>query len=670
MSADDLQNDTANENKEEEDPLDAYMKSLDASTNTAAANNNKAGRLDLDNEDEATSHWKTSDETKKKGANDDEDNGGEVDEDGFVKRSAVAKRALHQTFHKAGAKKGGDDSGDDNNDKIRSKQVDIQLEQVNHQQMNYEPFEKVFWKPPTPTLDSSNNNQHFSWRQQHGITLQPPQYQNQFAPIYDFLELKGEVMEDVLLDHIRKSGYHHPTPVQAQTLPIALGGHDALITAPTGSGKTLAYVWPMIVHVCAQHHLQANETGPIGLILVPTRELAQQVQKHVQSMIQPMQGTSLTIIGGMGKYPLVQHLKQKGGVEIVVATPGRLLDVLATKQQQQQQQNSSKNKTKGLSLERTTMVVLDECDRLLHMGFVSQITQILQNIRPDRQTLMLSATMSRRIETVAKQWLSGDGGNNESGIGHSATTTNDYVRIAVGRTGQASLHVQQHVMVVPHEAAKLAWLQQMLPILCGVGRTLVFSATKDGCEKLANQLVSHLGDDITCVTLHGDKHQSDRNAALRKFIKKQKVVLIATDVASRGLDIPQVTTVVNYDPPKNLDVHVHRVGRAGRLSTSKNGQEEQQPKEGAAYTLLRKPRDADIGHVLLGAFEREDRPVPEELRELAKLSRHRRGGDGSDAPSQQSRSRWNKSGLGSNEGSYAPASSSSQPPAQKKSRWS
>jgi superfamily II DNA/RNA helicase len=343
-----------------------------------------------------------------------------------------------------------------------------------------------------------------------------------------------------------------------------------------------------------------------------------------------------------------------------VATPGRLLDVIATKQQQEQT-NSQKNK--GLSLERTTMVVLDECDRLLHMGFANQVTQILQNIRPDRQTLMLSATMSRRIETVAQEWLSGGG---KSGIGHATT---DYVRIAVGRTGQSSLHVQQHVMVVPDEAAKLSWLQQMLPVLCGVGRTLVFSATKDGCEKLASEL--QLGDEITCITLHGDKHQTDRNAALRKFIKQQKVILIATDVASRGLDIPQVTTVVNYDPPKNLDVHVHRVGRAGRLSANKNGEEEQQPKEGTAYTLLRTPKDADIGHVLLGALEREDRPIPDELRALAKLSRQQRGGSGSNAPTNQSRSHGNKSGLGANKSDYGSASyAASESPAQKKSRWS
>ena len=655
---------------EEEDPLDAYMKTLNkvpAGTTTdegpdsslkAATTKRKASRLDLDNEEEATSHWQepiSTGNTQHHSSNEhnvEQDNNNELDQDGYVKRSTVAKRALQQTFRKAGsdgtlASRYGDSDSDDGDDAMHalrsnkhhgkaSKEMDIQLDQVDHKHMKYNPFEKVFWKPPPQKI---SNNSDYAWRRQHGIAIHgaagssfPEEDTSIMPPIYDFAVLK-EVLDETLLQRITKLGYHHPTPVQAQTLPVALNGCDALITAPTGSGKTLAYVWPMVVHVCAQHHLAEHETGPIGLILVPTRELAQQVQKHVQAMLAPLGGSSLTIIGGMGKYPLTQHLRQKGGVEIVVATPGRLLDVVATKQQQQSvaaSQNPSK-KLSGLSLERVTMVVLDESDRLLHMGFANQVTQILQNIRPDRQTLMLSATMSHRIENVAKQWLGTGADDEKRGVGKQHDKqASEYVRIAVGRTGQTSLHVQQHVMVVPSIAAKLDWLQQMLPVLCQVGRTLVFCATKEGCEQLAKDL--KLPENIHCVTLHGDKHQSDRNAALRKFVKQQQVVLIATDVASRGLDIPKVTTVLNYDPPKSLDIHVHRVGRAGRLSASKNStasEDEQQPNEGSAYTLLRTPKDADIGAVLLGAMEREHRPVSEDLRQLAKLSRQHRGSAGS-----------------------------------------
>jgi len=681
------QNQHQKEEEDEEDPLDAYMNSLnkpelsrkdhgDISTKSSNSTQDKACRLDLDNEDEATSHWQEVDHTN---ISHQDESDSELDPSGLVKRSTAAKRELQKTFVKAGSSASSgqprDDDSDEDLSNKRSKRMDIHLNQIDHQQMQYEAFEKVFWNPPTIATSSAEKDR--AWRQERHITLQGSNG-CMLSPIYEFADIK-EILDESLFHRIQSLGYQRPTPVQAQTLPVALNGRDALITAPTGSGKTLAYVWPMVVHVCAQRHLESHETGPIGLILVPTRELAQQVQKHVQTMLIPLGGTSLTIIGGMGKYPLTQHLRQKGGVEIVVATPGRLLDVLATKQQQEATAaaaaaaTSFKKKLHGLSLERTTMVVLDESDRLLHMGFSNQVTQILQNIRPNRQTLMLSATMSHRIERVAQQWLVGDTGENNRGIG-GRNAQSDYVRIAIGRTGQASLHVQQHVMVVPSAKAKLSWLQQMIPVLCQVGRTLVFCATKDGCEQLAQDLL--LPEDITCVTLHGDKHQSDRNAALRKFVKQQRVILIATDVASRGLDIPQVTTVVNYDPPKSLDVHVHRVGRAGRLSASKcsdgQEQEQQQPNEGAAYTLLRTPKDADIGQVLLGAMERENRLVSEELRQLAALSRHHRGG----SPSHK-QDRWSKEHSHSNIVSTSHPSSKGTsyygPPAdqpQKKSRWS
>ena len=686
---------------EEEDPLDAFMKTLDPTAAKSTAP--RASRLDVENEEEATKHWEENDPAKDSNNNtlagstatalasalDGQTNhDNEVDEDGFIKRSALAKRALEETFHKAGNNSQRQDAtatattnSDDEEGAAaaakKSKHIDIQLQKINHAQMHYEPFEKVFWSPPPQSTNHNSNNNNnsqavdHSWRREHDITVHPPLVLA--SPIYDFMELK-DVFDDALMKHIHKNGYHHPTPVQAQTLPVALSGHDALITAPTGSGKTLAYVWPMVVHVCAQHHLGPNETGPIGLILVPTRELAQQVQKHVQSMLQPFGGTSLTIIGGMGKYPLVQHLRQKGGVEIVVATPGRLLDVLASKQQQQQAAASNKTtkKLNGLSLERTTMVVLDEADRMLQMGFSNQVTQIMESIRPDRQTLLLSATMSNRIEKVAQQWLKG---SPKPGLGHHRGS--NYVRISVGKTGQASLNVQQHIMVVPSKEAKLAWLQQMLPILCPIGKTLVFCATKEGCEELANALLLSLPETSTCVTLHGDKHQSDRNAALRKFAKQStSVVLVATDVASRGLDVPQVATVINYDPPKNLDVHTHRVGRAGRLSTKS-----ETIQEGTAYTLLRTPYDADIGHVLLGAMERDGREVSDDLRELAKKSRQQRGHSG--GSHHQARNRWNKAGLGATTnngqqstvtsdqgaGYYGPTSSIDQPE-PKKSRFS
>ena len=350
--------------------------------------------------------------------------------------------------------------------------------------------------------------------------------------------------------------------------------------------------------------------------------------------------SSKAVIGGQGKYLLQQELKKTGGVDLVVATPGRLLDVLSDK--------------KGLSLRRTTFCVLDEADKMLQMGFEPQVRQILSHIRSDRHTLLLSATMGRRIEKVAMEWLQ-----------------RDYVRISVGRTGEASANVQQHVLVLPDRDAKKAFLLEMLPTLQSVGRTLVFVATRESCETLANSVRDKIPD-MKIDTLHGDKHQSDRNAALRAFTNGKIQVMIATDVASRGLDVPQVATVLNFDPPKNLDAHVHRIGRAGRLSKDNDQQ------TGTAYTLLT-TKDADFAHVLSNAFEREGREISPQLRELAGKSRK--------SGNVVARNRRNKSGLGHDERDlshedkesksrssggtpnyYRPASGSSEPPA-KRSRW-
>ena len=201
----------------------------------------------------------------------------------------------------------------------------------------------------------------------------------------------------------------------------------------------------------------------------------------------------------------------------------------------------------------------------------------------------------------------------------------------MGRTGQASDHVQQHVVVLPSYQAKKQWLQEMLPTLANVGRTLVFVASKADCEAIA-QFIREAHPSLVLETLHGDRHPTDRHAALKSFAKGRLAALVATDVASRGLDVSNVSTVVNFDPAKNLDIHVHRVGRAGRLEKH-NGKHQ----EGTAYTLLIN-KNADFAFVLMGAFEREGRTVSSELRALAQRSRRNGNMD--------SRVKRDRSGLG------------------------
>ena len=682
-----------NDDEEEEDPLDAYMKSLTkeeeaSSSSKLSSRQPRPDRLDVLGEDEATSHW----EEQQKHPGDDDHDHDDDHEDGTyatnTNTNSTARAAFQSTFHKAG-------------ETLAHRQVNITLEPVHHDQQTYRTFQRTFYA----TTDTSQGR---SWRHDHAVTCHPS-----VDPIYTLQELR-DLVGPSILQWCTSHGYTHPTLVQSQTFSVVLGGSNALITASTGSGKTLAYVLPMLVHVALNnHHRMDHSSSCKGLILCPTRELALQVIQVLQPLCKRIMvgeddnnddddnnnnnnndnnnkdattnrlthhstTTCLAITGGaMGRYQLSQEL-QKVNPTIVVATPGRLLDVLS---QQRKKGNGSSNSNSngsgggnsgGFQLADVTMVVLDEADKMLHMGFATQVTQILQGIRPDKQCIMTSATMGHKMETVAMQWL-GIAPDMKRSFHHRSKQQQQqqqqqhhdksYTRISIGQTGKASEHVQQHVMVLPSSKAKEEFMIQAIPTFVEVGRTIIFCATRQGVEELAlvlrNALATTQGH-IVLDTLHGDRHSTDRNAALKALKQGSIQLLIATDVAGRGLDIPLVATVINYDPAKNLDTHIHRIGRAGRLS----GGEQQ---TGSAYTLLLRPQQADFAHVLLNSMERDGRydDITPELRSLASLSK--RSGN------VEQRDKFHKSGLGYVEsssgpvesqkvGHYGPASSSSSSP--------
>ena len=565
------------EDNKEVDPLDAFMCGVEseakrdaedakrraeaghASTSDGAAPPKRA-RLDVDNDEEATSHWTERSESS----------------------SAAESSNANQTNRLLPTAAAGLE--DDAYNSLQHQEIDP-LAKVDHGSIQYKPFQRKFYEPTNTMLG-------LQWRRENEISCSI----NNVDPILSFDGLGPAVLHREVLDYLNTSGYKTPTLVQSQSLPVALSGRDCMVTASTGSGKTLSYAIPLTIHCIAQEHIQPGVDGPIGLILTPTRELASQVHKQCNRLLKTLDGRAVCVIGGnKGTWELSKDLQK--GCEVVVSTPGRLIDLV---------------RAKATNLRRVTMIILDECDRILSMGFEKQVTSILANVRPDRQTLMFSATLGRRVEKVAKQWLSNP------------------VRIAVGRTGISSEHVSQHVLVLPSYHAKKQWMMEMTPMLAKIGRMIVFVSSRADCEELATQMQQHPsigGAGLLVDSIHGDKHQTDRNAALNALRKGKLAALVATDVAARGLDVEDIMTVVNFDPARNLDAHVHRVGRAGRLSTAQASGDNAEHKKGVAYTLLT-TKNADFANVLVNAFVREGRHVGDDLEKLARQSKHFRPGRG------------------------------------------
>lgn len=366
---------------------------------------------------------------------------------------------------------------------------------------------------------------------------------------------------------IAKQGYETPTPIQCQSLPVVLSGRDMIGIAKTGSGKTAAFVLPMIVHLLDQEEVGKGE-GPIGVICAPTRELAQQIYLETKKFGK-VHGIKVSgVYGGMSKFEQFKELK--AGCEVVVATPGRLIDML---------------KMKALTMARATYLVLDEADRMFDLGFEPQIRSIVGQIRPDRQTLLFSATMPRRVERLAREILL------------------DPIRVTVGEVGKANEDITQVVNVLPSDVDKLPWLVHKLPEMVDDGDVLVFASTKVRVEEIEGKL-GEAGFKV--AALHGDKDQSSRMEVLKSFKTGVFHVLVATDVAARGLDIKSIKTVVNFDIAKDMDTHVHRIGRTGRAGD----------KEGVAQTLITM-KEARFAGELVNSLIASGQNISSELMDLA-----------------------------------------------------
>src|SRR5215471_11609489 len=322
-----------------------------------------------------------------------------------------------------------------------------------------------------------------------------------------------------LKSNLAKHGFAQPTPVQAQSIPPALAGRDVVATAQTGTGKTLAFVLPII------HRLegQPSPSGIRAVILSPTRELALQIHETFGKMAAGTAIRAAVAVGGMNERTQLQSIRK--GAQVLIATPGRLFDFLGRQL---------------LNLQGVLMLVLDEADRMLDMGFLPTIRKIMAAMPPDRQTLLFSAT----IETSVKHLVE--------------THVRNAVRIEVGSTTKPIEKIALHLYEVEQDR-KLGLLERMLRQ--EQGSFLVFARTRRGADRLSKKLAR---EGVRTAAIHGDRSQNQRNQALRGFQEGQYRVLVATDVAARGIHVERISHVVNYDLPKVPEDFIHRVGRTGR----------------------------------------------------------------------------------------------------------
>ena len=331
-----------------------------------------------------------------------------------------------------------------------------------------------------------------------------------------------------LLRAVSEQGYERPTPVQKQAIPVVLNGKDLLAGAQTGTGKTAGFTLPLLQLLNETPTAPGAKRMVRALVLTPTRELAAQIHESVTTYGKYLPLRATVVFGGVGITPQIDRLRK--GVDILVATPGRLLDLVGQR---------------ALDLSEVEILVLDEADRMLDMGFIHDVRRIINLLPRKRQNLLFSATFSDEIRTLSGQIL------------HTP------VIVEVARRNAAAELVNQVVYAVEKEKKR-----ELLSYLVGSGRwkqVLVFVRTKHGADRLARQLER---DGIDTGVLHGDKSQGARTLALAGFKNGKVTVLVATDIAARGLDIDQLPHVVNFELPNIPEDYVHRIGRTGRAGAS------------------------------------------------------------------------------------------------------
>ncbi|XP_022097065.1 ATP-dependent RNA helicase DBP2-like [Acanthaster planci] len=376
-----------------------------------------------------------------------------------------------------------------------------------------------------------------------------------------------------ILREIRKQKFEKPSTIQSQGWPIALKGHDLIGIAQTGSGKTLAFLLPALIHTDLQPTPREQRSGPNVLVLSPTRELALQIHEEVSKY--SYKGIKSVCVYGGGNRRQQINVVQKG-VEIIIATPGRLNDLIMN----------------GIvDVKSVTFLVLDEADRMLDMGFEPQIMKILLDVRPDRQTIMTSATWPEGVKRLARKYMKNP------------------FHVNVGSLDLSACHSVTQLVEVIDEEYKRERLIEFIESLQEDEKLLVFVGRKSMADELSSEM-SLLNISVQCI--HGDREQYDREQALSDFKDGSVRILIATDVASRGLDIKDITHVLNYDCPSHIEEYVHRVGRTGRAGRT-----------GTSLTLMTR-RDWRWAGDIMRIMAEANQEIPDDLMEMAeRYERHK-----------------------------------------------
>lgn len=396
-----------------------------------------------------------------------------------------------------------------------------------------------------------------------------------------FLSFEATGIPSEILREVHSAGFSVPTPIQAQSWPVALQGRDIVAIAKTGSGKTLGYLMPGFMHL--KRSRSNPQMGPTVLILSPTRELATQIEAEAVKFGRSSKISCTCLYGGAPKGPQLRDLDR--GADIVVATPGRLNDILEMRR---------------ISLRQVAYLVLDEADRMLDMGFEPQIRKIVKEVPARRQTLMYTATWPKEVRKIAADLL-----------------TNP-VQVNIGSVDElvANKSITQYIEVLP-PMEKHRRLEQILRSQEPGSKIIIFCSTKKMCDQLTRNINREFG----AAAIHGDKSQGERDHVLSQFRTGRCPVLVATDVAARGLDVKDIRVVINYDFPTGVEDYVHRIGRTGRAGAT-----------GVAYTFF---GDHDSKHAsdLIKVLEGANQRVPSEIRDMASrggggMGRVRRWGDG------------------------------------------